>query len=84
MKQKDIAIIVGVVFVSMIFSYTIASKVIVKPKNREQKVEVVGSVPTAISTPSGTVFNSQAIDPSQPIQIQTNNNPSPFSAPTNP
>jgi hypothetical protein len=78
MKQKDLAIIAVVVIVSMVFSYVIANKVIVKSKNREQKVEIVGNVPSSISTPSSTIFNSNAIDPSQPIQIQSNSNSSPF------
>jgi len=78
MKQKDIALISVIAIISAVMSVLISSKIIVPPKNREQKVEVVGAISTEFPDLDSKYFNSSAIDPSQRITIGTNSNPQPF------
>ena len=78
MKNRDIAIIIGVVFVSMILSFMVASKVITTPANRQQKVPNASSISDQFIQPDPTNFNSQSVDPTRLIQIQNNTNTAPF------
>jgi hypothetical protein len=78
MKNKDIAIIISVVFVSIILSFIVASKVITTPANRQQKVPIASNITDNFIPPNPTYFNFQAIDPTKLIQIQNNTNTAPF------
>jgi hypothetical protein len=80
MKQKDIALIAVIVFISAIFSYFISNALFAAPKNRQQKVEVVEPISSDFATPDTRYFNSSAIDPTKTITIGENANPDPFSA----
>jgi hypothetical protein len=80
MRDKDIAIIIGVVFVSIILSFIIASKVITTPANRQQQVPMASSIFDQISQPPSTYFNAQSVDPTKLIQIGNNSNPTPFNS----
>ena len=79
MKQKDIALIVVIVFVSVIASLFVSRLIFVKPANRQQKVEVVQPISPDITKPDSAYFNTNAFDPTQPITISQNANPDPFS-----
>lgn len=80
MKQKDIALIAVVVFISAIISIVVSKSVFVKPANRQQEVEVVQAIDSKFeSSPDKRYFNDQAFDPTQPITIGDNANPDPFS-----
>jgi hypothetical protein len=78
MKQKDIALILVVCFVSAIFSLLISSKVFVSPKAQQQNVEVVQPIVASFPTPDTRYFNSNSINPTQLIQIGNNNSTTPF------
>jgi hypothetical protein len=78
MKQKDIALIIVIAFVSAIVSFVISGKIFVTPKNRQQKVQVVDVISPSFQTPSNKYFNSSSIDPTQLVQISANNNQNPF------
>jgi hypothetical protein len=78
MKQKDIALIIGIAFVSAIASFIISGKIFVTTDNKQQKVEVVDVINTQFSQPDSKYFNSQGVDPAQPIQLGGNNNQNPF------
>ncbi|MGD0284505.1 MAG: hypothetical protein ABSB12_02845 [Candidatus Saccharimonadales bacterium] len=80
MREKDVAIIIGVVFVSMILSFVVASKVITTPANRQQSVPISSNITDNFIRPDPTYFNSQAVDPTKLIQIQNNANTTPFNS----
>jgi len=78
MKQKDIALIIIIVFVSAVASFFISNALFASPENRQQKVEVVEAITSDFPKPSGKYFNSDSIDPTQLIQIGNSTNPDPF------
>lgn len=78
MKQKDIALIIIVVFISGVISFFISHLLFGGPKNRQQQVEVVDAISTQFNVPSDKYFNKNSIDPTQLIQIGQNTNPAPF------
>ena len=79
MKQKDIALVIVLAFISAIISYMVSGMVFGKPADRQQKAEVVDVITADFSTPSVKYFNVNSIDPTQLIQIGNSNNPNPFS-----
>lgn len=78
MKQKDIALIIIIVFISAIISIFVSKALIVPQKNRQQKVEVVGAITSDFPTPDNKYFNQSSVDPTQLIIIGNNSNPQPF------
>lgn len=78
MKQKDLLILVVVAFVSAVFSLVLSNMFFATPENRSQQVEVIDAISSDFPKPSEKYFNSQSIDPAQPVQIGDNNNPNPF------
>lgn len=79
MKQKDIALVVVIVFISAIISLFVSKAVFVSPKNRQQQVDVVQPITSDFQTPDPQYFNKNAIDPTQLITIGQTPNPNPFS-----
>ena len=80
MKQKDIALIIVVVFFSIVISVFVSKKIFSSPKNRNQKAEVVQPITADFPIPDKRYFNNQAYDPTQVITIGQNANPDPFSS----
>lgn len=78
MKQKDIALIVGIVIISAIVSLVVSKAIFVPPKNRQQEVEVVQPITSSFEQPNTNYFNSSAFDPTQPITVGQNANNDPF------
>ena len=78
MKQKDIILIVVVVFVSGVISLIVSNLLFSSPKNRQEKVEVVEPITAYFKQPDKRYFNSQAIDPTQIIRIGDKTNDQPF------
>lgn len=78
MKQKDIALIIIVAFISAVASIVLSKVLITTPKNRQQKVEVVDKIDSSFPTPNKKYFNSNSINPTEIIRIQNNNNTQPF------
>ena len=79
MKQKDIALILVIVFVSAIVSYLISNMLFGSPKNRQQQVEVVQPITADFPVPDNKYFNEKAFNPTRTITIGQNNNTDPFS-----
>ena len=77
MKQKDVALIIIVAFISGVLSL-FASKALFSSSIGKQKAEVVQQISTDFPAPDSTYFNAQSIDPTQLIQIGNNNNTTPF------
>jgi len=79
MKQKDIALIIVIAFLSAIASFLVSNKLFVTPSNRQQKVEKVEAITSDFQTPDQAYFNSNSLNPTQESQVGTNNNQNPFS-----
>lgn len=78
MKQKDVAMIIVIAFVSAIISLVVSRLLFTTPHNQQQQVEVVPAITANFPTPDSRYFNSNSIDPTQLIQIGNNNNTNPF------
>lgn len=77
MKQKDIALIIIVVFFSAVISF-VASGAIFGDTSKDQKAEVVQAITSDFKQPDDRFFNQDAFDPTQTITIEQNANPDPF------
>lgn len=84
MKQKDLALILVIIFISAIASLFISKIIFVSPKNRQQEVEVVRPITADFPKPDSQYFNSSANDPTKLITIGQNTNTDPFSTPPSP
>lgn len=78
MKQKDIVLIIVVVFISVVSSIILSKFLISTPENRQQQVEVVGSVSEELKQPDEKYFNKDSINPTQQIKIGGDENTKPF------
>ena len=68
MKQKDIALIIVIAFISAVVSFVVSNKIFVTPANRQQQVQVVDKInPQRSRTPPRKYFNSNSIDPTQKL-----------------
>ena len=80
MKQKDLALIAVVVFMSGVLSLVLSRLVIASPENNSQQVEVVQEIKADFKIPDKRYFNKESVNPTQLITIGENQNPNPFSA----
>jgi hypothetical protein len=84
MKQKDIVLIIVVIFISAVFSIVLSGAIISNPKSRSQKVEVVEKISSEFPSPNAKYFNDKSIDPTQLIRIGDNTNTTPFNTKAKP
>ena len=80
MRQKDLALIGVIIFISAIVSLFVSKAVFAPPKNRQQQVEVVQPITDTFPQPDSHYFNSTAFDPTKLITIGQNNNNDPFNS----
>jgi hypothetical protein len=80
MKQKDIALIIVIVFVSAVLSLFVSKAIFSSPENRQQTAEVVQPITADFPKPDTRYFNTQAFDPTKVITVGDNANPNPFSS----
>jgi hypothetical protein len=83
MKQKDILALVVIGIVATVFSSIIASKIFSSSSQHKLKAPTVQAIDSSFpdiknDTAYKGVFNNNALDPSQLIQIGTNQNLSSF------
>lgn len=78
MKQKDIALIIVMVFISGIISFVVSGKIFGSQKNSEQTAEVVEPITSEFPPPPAKYFNGTSINPTQLITIGGGTNPNPF------
>lgn len=78
MKRKDLPVIIVVVFVSAVLSFFVSRALFASANSRHQQVDVAQSISPRFPQPDSMYFNSNAIDPTQLIQVGTNNNTNPF------
>ncbi len=77
MKQKDIALLIIVVFVAGVGSFFL-SGLLFKTNNLSEKVETVEPISAEFQEPDERVFNANAINPTQLIRIGDDSNKQPF------
>lgn len=73
MKQKDYLTVLAAVIFSIIVSMIVAN-VLFSFKAKPQSVPVVESISANFPTPSNSIFNSNALDPTKLITIGNNSN----------
>jgi hypothetical protein len=78
MKQKDIAVIVASGIVAAIFSLILTQVVFVPKETKQLKAEIIEPISSEFPQPDKAVFNQNAINPTQLIQIGDGTNPNPF------
>lgn len=78
MKQKDIALIIVIVFISAVVSFFVSGKIFSSPKDRQQKAEVVNPITADLPKPDTRFFNDHSFDPTRVIVLGQNANPNPF------
>jgi hypothetical protein len=76
-KQKDIALIIVIVFVSGVLSFFVSNKFISSPKH-DLKAAGVEPITSDFNEPSNAYFNEKSVNPTQLIRIDNNANQSPF------
>jgi hypothetical protein len=83
MKRKDLLTLIVTGFFSAIIAFVITSVIFSAPRNRSAKVPVVNVVPVSLpdvkNDPSyKPIFNNNAVDLTQPVQIGNSQNTTPF------
>jgi hypothetical protein len=78
MKQKDIILIIVVVFISGVASFFISNALFGSPAKNKTEVEVVEPIASEFIQPDTRYFNKDAIDPTQLIQLGGPGNPQPL------
>jgi hypothetical protein len=78
MKQKDVALIIAIGFVSAVFALLLSNFLISSPKNRQQKAEVVEAITDEFQQPDERYFNDLSVNPTKQIRIGDAQNPLPF------
>lgn len=78
MKQKDVAMILVMVFISGILSFVVSGRIFGSPQNREQTAEVVEAITPEFPAPPAKYFNGTSVNPTQLITIGGGTNPNPF------
>lgn len=79
MKQKDIALIIIIVFVSGVMSFLISNNFISSPEKNE-KAAKVEPITADFNEPSQEYFNGNSINPTQLIRIGEGRNETPLKA----
>lgn len=78
MKQKDIILIIVVVFISGVVSFFVSNMLFASPDDRKTEVEVVTPITADFTEPDQRYFNAQSINPTKLIQIGDQANQQPF------
>lgn len=79
MKQKDLALILVMIFIGAVVGI-IASRLLFGPADHNQEAEVVEPISDNFPPPPPKYFNSNAVNPTQQIEIGGSTNPTPFNA----
>lgn len=78
MKQKDIALLVVIVILAGAISLVVSQNLFLSGKNKSLTAEKVDVIEAKFQQPDKTIFNQNAINPTQLIQIGDTSNPQPF------
>ena len=73
MKQKDIILIIVVVFAAAVISFFAGKFLFSGGKAHDQQVEKVEPISTSFERPSEKYFNDKSINPAQPVEVGGDN-----------
>lgn len=77
-KQKDVVLIAIVVIFAGVVSVLVSNFFFTSDTNRNQKAEIVEPINADFQQPDPKTFNSDAINPTQLIEIGNSKNTQPF------
>lgn len=77
MKQKDIALILVISFISLALGL-VASNFLFGKNSKNLKADVVTAITPDFNEPDKKYFNNTSVDPTQIIRIGENTNQKPF------
>ena len=77
MKQKDIALILVIAFVALVFAL-ILSNLLFGSSKKQLTADVVTAISTDFKEPDKKYLNSNSVDPTQIIRLGENTNQQPF------
>lgn len=77
-KSNDIALIILVSSIALVASWFIAGSLINTDENRSQEVEVIRNINSDFTPPAVSIFNDQATNPTESINIRENDKELPF------
>lgn len=77
-KQSDVALLILVASISLLASYFVGNALINSPDNRQADIETVVAISPDFPIPDTSIFNGDAINPTQLIQIGQGNSDQPF------
>ncbi len=78
MKQKDIALVAVIGFISLVASLLLSNLLFNTAGDKQLQSAVVAPITTEFVDPDKKYFNEQSTNPTQTIQINENNNNQPF------
>lgn len=78
MKQKDIALILVISFISAVMSLVVSNLLFSSKSNRSQTADVVTAITTDFTEPDKKYYNEESVNPTQIIRIGDNTNQQPF------
>jgi hypothetical protein len=78
MKQKDVVLVLVMVFISAVVSFLVSGWLFNSPKNRQQTAEKVDVITPEFPEPPPKYFNAHSVNPTQLITIGESPNPNPF------
>lgn len=77
-KQSDFAMIILVTAISLVVAYLVGGALISSPESRDTPVEIAIPISAEFGVPDPTIFNDNAINPTELIKIGDANSTSPF------
>lgn len=85
MKQKELALLIGVAFFTAIIAFILSSVIFKVPHNRTVKVPVAARITTNFpdiknDSNYNTIFNDNALDPAVPLNATNAPNNQPFNS----
>lgn len=69
MKKNDIAAIILIASISVIFAYFVANAIIGSPSSQSVKVKTAQPITAEINEPDASIFNKDAINPTVEVEI---------------
>jgi flagellar basal body-associated protein FliL len=78
MKQKDLVLILVMVFIGAVVAFVVSRWVFATPQNRQQTAEKVDVITPDFSEPPPKYFNADSVNPTKQIEIGNTSNPNPF------
>lgn len=78
MKQKDIAVILIIAFISAVLAFMISNWIFGGQKSGEQTAEVIDVISDEFNQPPEKYFSVNSVNPTKLIEIGGESNPNPF------